>query len=189
MQSEVFLLILSFFLTSVVGGLLGYYFQNRSWKHQNTAHLQESESLTAKNIFENISMLMDKRLYRSRLLSWSLEDETPQEVVIEKHMTEYRQTLYEWNDTLIRNLALVEAYFGNNIRQHLEGTIYESFQRIGKLLENQYADWKISKKGTSTTKTSIELKKLGDEIYRLNFSMIKLIQSGKVGVFNADEKK
>ena len=189
MQSQVFLLILSFILTSVVGGLLGYYFQNRTWKHQNTARLQENERLTAKDVFENISMLMDKRLYRSRLLSWSLEDESVQEEVIEKHMAEYRRILYEWNDTLIRNLALVEAYFGNDVRQHLEGTVYESFKQIGGLLEKQYKEWKASKQISPIPATSTELQKLGNEIYRLNFSMIRLIQSGKVGVFNPGAKR
>lgn len=189
MQSQVFLLILSFILTSVVGGLLGYYFQNRTWKHQNTARLQENERLTAKDVFEKISMLMDKRLYRSRLLSWSLEDESVQDDVIEKHMAEYRQILYEWNDTLIRNLALVEAYFGNDVRQHLEGTVYESFKTIGGLLEKQYKEWKSSKKILITPATSTGLQKLSAEVYRLNFSMIRLIQSGRVGVFMADTKR
>ena len=188
MQSQVFLLILSFLLTSVVGGLLGYYFQNRTWKRQNTAQLQENERLTAKTLFENISMLMDKRLYRSRLISWSLEDESVQEEVIEKHMAEYRQILYEWNDTLIRNLALVEAYFGNEVRQHLEGTVYESFKKIGELIEKRYKEWKVSKK-VSTPTINTERQKLAGEIYRLNFSMIRLIQSGKVGVFNVDIKR
>lgn len=189
MESPVFLLVLSFILTSVVGGLLGYYFQNRTWKHQNTARLQENERVTAKSVFENMSMLMDRRLYRSRLLSWSLEDESIQEEAIERHMAEYRQILYEWNDTLIRNLALVEAYFGNDVRQHLEGTVYESFKRIGGQLEKQYNEWKASKKISIPSTTSTELQKLSNEIYRLNFSMIRLIQSGKVGVFNVDTKR
>jgi len=46
-MTEVYQILLTFALTTVVGGILGYIFQNRTWKHQNDAKLLESERTTA----------------------------------------------------------------------------------------------------------------------------------------------
>jgi hypothetical protein len=186
MESQILLLVLGFILTTVGGGLLGYYFQNRSWEHQNTAKVRADERATAKDVFESVSVLMDKRMYRMRLLSWGLEDETASDEIIERHMTNYRQILFEWNDSLIRNLALVQAYFGKDIRWRLGVQIYEEFKRIGRILEAQYTARKASKKHLAESKPTVELENLSREIYALNFQMINLIQAGKVGLFNPD---
>jgi hypothetical protein len=76
-------IIIGFLLTTVLGGLLGSFFQNRTWDHQNKIQQAEQERLRetqlaeekrdkALQIFDEISRLMDKRLYRLRLVYWSL---------------------------------------------------------------------------------------------------------------------
>jgi hypothetical protein len=57
-------LIIGFVLTTVCGGVLGWYFQDRIWNHQWQVqrHAQMLESTT--RTFEEISRLMDKRLFR-----------------------------------------------------------------------------------------------------------------------------
>jgi hypothetical protein len=185
MEVQILTLVIGFILTTVGGGVLGYYFQRRNWKHQNTAKVMETEHATATAIFENISTLMDKRLYRMRLLCWSVEAEVLEDQVIEEHRQLYRQVLYDWNDTLIRNLALTQAYFGNAIRDHLENKIYEEFKRIGEMLEWEYRDYKTKGK-VSEPSVSTALSSLSDQIYHLNFQMITFIQKRKVGIFHPD---
>jgi hypothetical protein len=179
-------LVVGFILTTVAGGFLGYWLQNRSWKHQHDAQLLQSERSTATSLFENISQLMDKRLYRMRLLAWSLEAETEDADAIEQHMQNYRQLLYDWNDTLIRNLAITQAYFGSQIREQIESVIYEDFSRIGRLLEKRYQAYQLAEPVSEVKSTELELRELGDQIYRVNFQMIRLIQKGQVGIFNHD---
>lgn len=68
-----------FFLTTIIGGLLGFLLQNRSWENQHkvlaneqerqrTLQIAEQERKEAVQIFDEISRLMDKRLYRLRLV-------------------------------------------------------------------------------------------------------------------------
>jgi hypothetical protein len=174
-------LLLGFLLTTVLGGLLGYYFQNRAWRHQFRVQLLEAEQATATKLFEELSRLMDKRLYRMRQVHWNLKKEVPRGA-IEEHMKRYRDVLYEWNDSLNRNLALTETYFGSGIRTHLEDTVYESFSRIGTALESRYRGTLAGEEPEGEKKASRDLSVLGSEIYRLNVSMIRSIQSRQAGL-------
>jgi hypothetical protein len=170
----------------VVGGLLGSYFQNRNWKHQNQVKLAESERMAATQIFESISSLMDKRVYRMMQLNWKIRSEAIDNDILEKQMEKYSEVLYEWNDNLNRNLALTQSYFGTKVRNYLEGTIYEKFSAIGASLEKGYAERKKTGKADEFKKTTLGLTNLRNNIYRLNVQMIHLIQKGEVGIFNPD---
>jgi hypothetical protein len=186
--NQLVLLLLGFVLTTVLGGLLGSYFQNRTWKHQNRIKLAETERIAGTKVFESLSSLMDKRVYRMMQLNWKLRSDVTDDVMIEKKMEDYREVLYEWNDNLNRNLALVQSYFGTKIRNHLEGTIYEKFRAIGKVLEQGYSERKRTGKVDEFKKSDLGLTSLRGSMYKLNLRMIDLIQKGEVGVFNPDIK-
>jgi hypothetical protein len=188
MQAQIVLLLLGFILTTVVGGLLGSYFQNRNWKHQNRVKLAESERIAATQIFEGISSLMDKRVYRMMQLNWKIRSDATDKDILEKQMEMYREVIYDWNDNLNRNLALTQSYFGTKVRSYLEGTIYEKFAAIGASLEKGYAERKKTGKADEFNKTTLGLTNLRNNIYRLNVQMISLIQKSEVGIFNPDIK-
>ncbi|HEV2825170.1 MAG TPA: hypothetical protein VG035_08190, partial [Actinomycetota bacterium] len=69
-------LLVGFLLTTVAGGLLGYFFQRRSWSHQYEVQFRAQERERATKAFEEISRLLDKRLYRLRQLYWGLSGPT-----------------------------------------------------------------------------------------------------------------
>ena len=99
-------------------------------------------------------------------------------------MERYRKVLYEWNDSLNRNLALVESYFGDTIRRPLEETVYEDFSHIGERLEACYAARKdVPGSVVSLVAVGDDLDKLSNAIYVLNVKMIDLIQTGSVGAW------
>jgi hypothetical protein len=84
MDDPAFLLVLGFLLTSVLGGALAYYFQDRTWKHQRRAQQRDQRREHAG------------------------DDST----ALREALDEYRQVVAEWNDNLNRTLALVHTYFG-----------------------------------------------------------------------------
>ena len=53
-------------------------------------------------------------------------------------LREYDAILYEWNDNLNLNLALIGTYFGETARDWLDGQIYEDYKQVGTKLENYY---------------------------------------------------
>jgi hypothetical protein len=176
------LLVLGFVLTTVLGGAVGYFFQKRAWKHQHDVSLRDSEKAAATKVFEELSVLMDKRLYRMRQLDWRLH---PTHLPFDRQradeaMTDYRQVLYEWNDSLNRNLALVQRYFGKPAKKELEDKIYARFTHVGALLEEEYV-----KSGEASFKESSrasELLEISDRIYDFNLARIGEIQLAEVGL-------
>lgn len=110
---ELILVVAGFLLTTVLGGLLGFFFQRRTWAHQHRVQTQDRERERAVLVFEEISKLLDRRLYRLRRLYWSLvADEDVHSERSDNRMDDYQDVLYEWNDSINRNLALIQQYFG-----------------------------------------------------------------------------
>src|SRR3954463_15901025 len=93
-------LIAGFLLTTVLGGGLGFFFQGRTWKHQHGVVLEEQERERAVRVFEEVSRLLDKRLYRMRLVYWPLvrEREGGELSTQDAPWDEYRSVVRDWND-------------------------------------------------------------------------------------------
>jgi hypothetical protein len=187
MADQVVLLVLGFVLTTVVGGVLGFYYQRRTWD----ANRRESERTAAASVFDDISRAMDERLYRMRLVYWSLK--TGDEDRVAAAMNEYRAALVTWNDNLNRNLALVYRYFGRDVWAFLSGTLYEEFAIIGRHLEDRFRRRRDSNiRSTHAAHlyvTGRRLQALSNDIYELNRFIIAMIQRGDVGLYFADGEK
>lgn len=172
---------------------LAYYFQNRSWNHQHQlqaaeeqhqlrAQLSEQERERAVLIFDEISRLMDKRLYRLRLLYWRMKsghDGTGWPKETAERFEEYRQVLYEWNDSINRNLALVQRYFGRGMRDQLDYRLGASFASLGRTMEQWWKSAEVAPpRGQADVAT--RLNRLSSLIYSFNLDMITAIQAGAI---------
>jgi|HubBroStandDraft_6_1064221.scaffolds.fasta_scaffold190056_1 peptidoglycan hydrolase-like protein with peptidoglycan-binding domain len=196
MTQQLLLLVVGFVLTSVAGGALGYWFQRRAWahqheiqlrdeKHQHEVQRREEEHQRALETFEEVSQLLDRRLYRMRRLYWAARDMaagTGDQERLATARTDYRAVLAEWNDNLNRNLALIETYFGTATRNVMSGQIYEGFAVSGRGLEE------IVKMASAAGGSRIEVPRFGHRItrlshsvYRLNLQMLRLLREDSLG--------
>ena len=174
-------------MTTLVGGLLGAHFQRRNWDHQNERALAEADRNHATQTCRELSQLMDKRLYRMLLVRWAVFADQPDVNKLEARMEDYRAVLLEWNDSLMRNLAAAEIMFGSNVRNHLEGEVYERFKAAGSMLEVRYG--RVRSPSEQTARPTIEevatvdtaLGVLRSHIYQLNVRMLEQIRDGRVG--------
>jgi peptidoglycan hydrolase-like protein with peptidoglycan-binding domain len=71
MGDQVLLLVIGFGLTSMLGGALRWFFQTRSWSHQHRAQQRDDERVQALKAFEEVSSLLDRRLYRMQRVFWA----------------------------------------------------------------------------------------------------------------------
>jgi len=175
---------LGFLLTTVLGGTLGYVFQRRGWTHQHATQLRQQERERAVAIFEEVSRLMDRRLYRLKLLYWSLPAGRPdgtRSPLAEPRMDDYRQVLYEWNDSINRNLALVQQYFGEAMRKRLDNVIGSAFVSLGRSVERLWASEGDTPAGVVPKELDRRLTELSSLVYGYNLQMIRAIQAGAVG--------
>jgi len=180
-KDQVLLVVVGFLLTSVAGGFLGYLFQRRTWK----INRRESERQAAASVFDEISRILDRRLYRMWLLHWRLKPGTSEQRVQEA-MRKYQEALVEWNDNLNRNLALAYRYFGKGVWRHLDKSLYPEFTRLGQRLEGRYRQILTADSGPPAQLLGAELKALSDEVYLLNRYLILLIQHGNIGLYQSE---
>ena len=105
------LLVTGFLLSGVAGGFLGYFFQQRAWAHQHEVQRADLQREQAQQTFEDLSTLMDRRLYRMRLVHSAARRQAlsgGHAERLDRAVQDYRLVLRDWNDTLNRNLALIE---------------------------------------------------------------------------------
>jgi hypothetical protein len=180
MTDQVLLLLLGFLLTSVIGGALGYYFQNRTWNHQFFVYRGVAEWETATRLFEEVSQLCDRRLYRMRRVVWALKGGVRDD--LDDRLADYKEALFAYNDKINYHLAMVESYFGTALRNDLESDVFANFARLGNDLDHAL---------TSSDVVDLEslesgLDELSDELYSINVRMIHALQDGRIG--NRNEK-
>jgi hypothetical protein len=178
-------LLAGFALTTAVGGALGSWFQRRTWDHQNERTLAEADRGHATEICRELSQLMDKRLYRMWQLNWALFGDPIEGSRVEARMQDYRAALYEWNDTLNRNLAAAEIQFGHALRDQLERDVYEGFRILGTKLEYRYRHIQSSQPSEADAdleeRLSRDLRELRERIYAMVVIMLQQIREGRIG--------
>lgn len=175
---KVVLLMLGFVLTTVAGSFLSYRYQIRAWEREDLAQRKQDELARASVIFDDISKLLDRRLYRTRSVVWALKDRMPKSTVDQQREV-YRVSLAEWNESLNRNLALIERYFGTDLRSEFEGEITDKFRDLHNELSS------IIKNPTDSGIVELEesLNNFNPTIYMFNLEMLECIQRGEVGAF------
>ena len=181
-----------FLLTTVLGGLLGTYLQQRSWSHQFQAQNDARDLERATEVFEEVSRLLDRRLYRMRRLYWALSAETESSTrgQAEVRMADYVSVVYEWNDGINRILALLERYFGSGVRDRFDNDIGRQVRHLGEALQvlwNSLGDgrkgssWRDPSEGVSVDDLNPRFDRLANSIYDYNVELIRAIQERAVG--------
>ena len=185
MGDQVLLLVIGFALTSVLGGALGFFFQERSWTHQHDAQRRDELHEQALKVFEEVSSALDRRLYRMRLVFWAAKrcaSAGADLSGLRKALDDYRKTIADCNDNLNRTLALVQTYFGGAAREQLEDHIYEEYSAIGRALDQFVRDVSVSDRpDVLVPPIGRRLTWLGHEVYSLNLQMLELLQQDKLG--------
>lgn len=146
--------------------------------------VETSRPQAATQLFEDLSRLMDKRLYRMRRVHTGMADPRAQGD-LKNRWTAYREVLYEWNENLNRNLALTQRYFGDKARRTLQDEIAAGFRELSILLEGgPYPDSGL----TNYEYRQIVADRLNNSIYAFDILLIEAIQSGEVGQFRVKAK-
>lgn len=168
--NDIIILIIGFILTTVGGVIISSNYSQKSWEFQYNNELLEKERNRAEEIFTQISLLMDKRLYKSRQLNWA-SNET-ERLALQK---EYKEMLSIWNGSLNQNLVLLERYFGVDSLKYFQNNIMKKFNKVSK---------DILKKNKNVDSLSSLLNDVNLNISYLNLRMVWAIQENNIGLYN-----
>jgi hypothetical protein len=188
-MSELVPIVVGFLLTTVAGGGLGYFFQTRSWRHQHDAQRREAERERAEQAFEEVSRLLDKRLYRLDRLYSSLRPsaDADHEAVAVAKMADYQAVLYEWNDNINRTLAVIQLYFGVDMRDRVDYVVGRELVELGRIVSQMWHDRAAAAGTDGPQDVDDRLSKLHVMIYKFNLDMLRALQSGTVGLYLPDQ--
>lgn len=173
---ELALLLVGFGLTTIVGGSLGYYFQQKSWTNESNVRRYEGELSKSSEIFDDISGLLDRRLYATRRLIWAHKEGDVDEVKIQREA--YRQAVYEWNGNLNRNLARIERYFGKEMRADLD------MLRVAfRIIDDDLGKYRKAPEQNELKRIEDYVDQFNYKVYAFNLNMLTHIQQGKIGIY------
>lgn len=178
-MSSLLPIVAGFVLTTVLGGALGFFFQRRTWNHQHSVQIRDQRKERAGRIFEEVSRLMDRRLYRLRLLYWSLPAGNSAGTLsdlADQRMEYYREILFEWNDGINRNLALIQQYFGDGARRDFDRSVGAEFVALGAAVERLWGD-RHAVGAVEQSQLHQRIDGLNAMIYRYNVRMIDAMQT------------
>ena len=177
---DIAILLIGFVFTTLVGGYLSYAWQNRADEYERVAEDRRLELVAATHLFDELSRLMDRRLFRMRRLHTGLADRNRDPKTLEPRWEAYQEALFDWNENLNRNLALTQRYFGTAARDVLEREINEGFRKLGALLEGNGYPEEITSQYDYRQRSADQLNSI---IYDFDLRLIEAIQSGAVGKF------
>ncbi len=174
-------LVIGFLLTTVLGGALGWYFQRQAWSHQFRVQSAAHDRERALAVFEEISRLLDKRLYRMYRLFNSLTDDTQQSQSdrVQTRLDEYVEVLFDWNDNINRNLALIHTYFGQRMRERFDNEVGKDMADAGASLDRLLHKTPEHRRDDPALESLFRV--LAAQIYEFDLAMIEAIQAGMVG--------
>ena len=180
---DIMLLVVGFFLTSILGGFVGATFSNWTWDHQERARLLAAERQSAERVLADVSRLMDKRIYRMRLIVWRMQRGNEEERA--NALQDYREVFYEWNDSLNHNRVLIGRYFGEKAESNFSDGIWRDVRNadsvLTALLRTTSKEVEVRKELAERAENKLEL--LETSAYNLDRLMSEAIQQGNVGIF------
>jgi hypothetical protein len=179
-----------FTIVGILLTLLFQYFQNNrqieEQNRQDASKISEQRRDQATLLFNELSPLIDTRLYNWRQIAWGLEDTIPEDA-LKKRYSVYQETFYQWNHNLNKNRAFVCRFFGPKLGETFELQITPGFiylhQAIYKLIKMPRNLRPIIPPDSLNSLAD----SLNDIIYQFNNDMAELIRSGKVGLTDSTQ--
>lgn len=175
---EIKKILLVFLLTTILGSVITFVLKKSEFYYQHKQYLIESEKAKAEKCFEEISTLLDTRMYKMRKIFWAYEVNKPKNE-IDSLWRNYSKFLQEWNNNLNKNSALVARYFGKSKRNDFEA-IHGGFRTAEKLLENLRDQNHLDSTKLKAVEKSLDI--VNPKFYFFGIDLQQQIETEKVGV-------
>ncbi|MFG1486146.1 hypothetical protein ABMA77_08750 [Halobacteriovorax sp. RZ-1] len=173
---------LGFVLTKIFGSQIVHQYQLRAHKLKISDKRLDDQMQMATEVFEEISSLMDRRLYLERKLLYSHKDVKLRGLPdkTQDRFDEYNKFLYEWNSRMNINICKVEQFYGAKLKTLLQDRIMKDFNWIGILLRRLHLQVDNIPSFEAINK-SIDV--TNERVYKIDQQMLKCLKSQNVGSF------
>lgn len=120
-------------LTVGLGAVAAFFLQQRQWSLRRDLELREKRTEVARALFEEISRLLDKRLYcLFQLMVWTKRNDSE---MAKQALMNYREVVRDWNYALSRNISMLHVSYGATASTELDSGVGRRFVEVGSLVE------------------------------------------------------
>jgi len=118
-NSKIFLLILGFVLTGLVGSCLNQRFQEETWKRQTSYEVMKKQLDQTYKVIEEITLHVNERFYSMQKVFWSLEDSEQENAQL--NWIEYNKIKDDWNIKLGNYRSKIKILLNSQLAYDLLG--------------------------------------------------------------------
>lgn len=133
MATAIVSIILTFAFTGVVGNMLVQRWQYRNWINQQKFLGEEKQYFALTTLWEELTNLASRRLWRMRRLLAALTSGDNKKV--EERLSEYDSALSDWNEKFNSMSVRLTLYSSWDLEWELENQLQRSFLNAGLRLE------------------------------------------------------
>lgn len=183
MLTAIVSVLLTFFLTVVVGTSVVHGWQHRNWIIQRRILEAEEQYKALQKTFDEVSELSGKRQHRMFRLLSSIRHGTDE--TIAKRLSDYDEATVAWNERLSSLYAKLTRQLGYWLSTELEGRIQQRFVRLDVEL-TRFAAARLGGANMSShdfARLSNALSVLQGRIVRFNKVALKEIESKKASLY------
>ena len=101
MSEKIWLLLLGFVLTTVFGGVIGYWFKQRSWQVETEHALHRARYDEGVRFLDALSDQVGRRYFLLQRYLWAIEESDREKILNREN--EYFTSVVEWNASFWRN--------------------------------------------------------------------------------------
>jgi hypothetical protein len=172
-------ILLTFVLTGVIGNMLVQHWQYRNWINQQKFLGEEKQYYALTALWEELTNLASKRLWRMRRLHAALTNGDDEK--IKERLNDYDLALSEWNEKFHSMSVRLTLYSSWDLERELEDQLQRSFLDAGLRLE-RLTKTRLAT-GTADKKLVRELLSeffdLSRTLFRFNRSTLAAVQRQK----------
>lgn len=185
-QNPLVITVVAFFLTSFIGTKISQSLQDRAWRNQEDERKKSKQLEVAADLFEEMSSLMDKRLYLERRVLYSHSDkEKGKPDMTMKCFSDYNTFLYEWNCSLNKNICKLDQYFGREVKAFFHDRIMKDFNWIGMLLRRIHFNENVP--SYNVVLNAIDT--TNERVFKLDQMMLEILKNENVGSFLKEKNR
>ena len=170
LSPAMFSILAGFVLTTVIGTFLAGVVQQRTWAHQWRTQKAAEELQQAQDTYQEISRLLDRRLYwLTQFLTWLSRSDVER---LRTSLSQYRKAVRDWNETINRNLAMLQVFFGETYRNELDTGVGAAFVAAGRRAERLYQT-RANLDHTDYNQALSEVETLRLAVYSFNLTLLQ----------------
>lgn len=157
-------------ISVIIGAIAAFIFQQRQSDIRRSIDIREKRIAISREIFDELSRLMDRRLYCTvQLYIWIQSSDDAMKI---STLINYREAVRDWNYSTNRHVAMLHSFFGEEIRTSFREIVSRGFVRLGSLVESFY-------RGVREENIQSEIKRGTESLYHavsnLNAAMLEMI--------------